>query len=982
MPVTPVIVFGLGGTGMKTLLHLKRMIAEERPAGLPALRVLCIDSDDLIKPKGERGVALDPAGEFLKLEIPGNVGYNDLDRARAWFPRELEYYIPDLATGCKQYKALGRLLFGWNYGKVLRLVEPLRGMVDSGLLKQLGVTQVDDPLVFVVASVCGGTGAGMFLDVGYMLTALFKRKWTRFNTKVAAMLALPSVFSELTQGTERIRSNAYASVKELDHFMNKDVYGDEAQAFRTDYPYNEHAESYPFAPFDRVFVFDNHNGRVSVSAGQVYEMMARYVFLMACGELAQDYNSIDNNLNPKVRGTYRLLNKPTCYSSFGYYSVSFPRRVAVQVAAADLAADLVQQELTAAATPRDMDERADAFLTASKVFFSNQSPQLLHTLSFYTDAHGHKANIQDTIGATIANIDLGGEAASQYEAVVREYDTRFSNTDLALFEADCRREAAALVSGFAGALEAEIQKLADPASGGSVFQVHLFLEELHKELAEDLRAVETLAQQVEKQVPGLRSALETQFLKMRQTAGSRSVFTMIGMKATMERILAESREVLENFWLTRRKAVILRHALGFYKGDPSAEGVARTGAVAAVLGEREAYRTKVQVLEWMREQALEAFRARRSVPDGEFSRVEFSFERDVRPVIEEVKEKGKGGEEARRRLHAPEALGSDLDGLATMRREEAYRRLLEICTALYAPVFDRTSIEDRLLRPAPAGEGAPPADLRTRVKTWLNFSRPFVMLDSVDASRYGFDERHNAARFLAIPHTYAGRPCEHVMNRCPVSSLAECDKYDRCLKREVLEALPDGTSVGHMDGRHELHFLSLSHGFAGSSLINLMADCAPVYRNHMLGHEKIHMLGGVRLHDLREPVPNKRLEALKDHFYLSYACGWVDWDARAEAFRFRTDADLELKLEPSLRLGGDIHSILDAYHAPEATLAAAVRQAFEAMERRIGERVRKDARTLGAEVLAFLKNEAVPLDDDEKRRLYDLGRSLSEGRSL
>ena len=99
-------------------------------------------------------------------------------------------------------------------------------MVDSGLLKRLGATQVDDPLVFVVGSVCGGTGAGMFLDVGYPLTNLWKRKWTRFNTKVCALLALPSVFSDLTHGTERIRSNAYVSLKELDHFMSKDVYTD------------------------------------------------------------------------------------------------------------------------------------------------------------------------------------------------------------------------------------------------------------------------------------------------------------------------------------------------------------------------------------------------------------------------------------------------------------------------------------------------------------------------------------------------------------------------------------------------------------------------------------------------------------------------------------------------------------------------------------------------------------------------------------
>ena len=175
MPVTPIIVLGVGGTGMKALLQLKKMIALNRPGGmreLPALRLLCIDSDDLIRPTASPDasipvseIPLDPTNEYLKLEIPGNVGYDDLDRAKSWFPRELEYFIPDLSTGCKQYKSLGRLLFAWNYGKFLKLVEPLRGMVDSKLLKKLEVHQVDDPLVFVVTSVCGGTGAGMFLDV-------------------------------------------------------------------------------------------------------------------------------------------------------------------------------------------------------------------------------------------------------------------------------------------------------------------------------------------------------------------------------------------------------------------------------------------------------------------------------------------------------------------------------------------------------------------------------------------------------------------------------------------------------------------------------------------------------------------------------------------------------------------------------------------------------------------------------------------------
>ncbi len=983
MPATPIIVIGLGGTGMKTLLQLKKLIVEQHARGLddlPAVRLLVIDSDDLVRPTASADptialdqLALDPTQEYLKLEIPGNVGYGDLDRAKAWFPRELEYYIPDLATGCKQYKALGRVLFAWNFPRVLRAVEPLRSMVDSTLLKRLGVTSLEDPLIFVIASLSGGTGAGMFLDMGYLLTNLWKRKWTRFNTKVQALLALPSVFADITQGTERIRSNAYASLKELDHFMNKDVYSDPELAFRPDYPYAETAEPLTCAPFDRVFLFDNSNGRVSISSNQIYEMMARYVYLMASGELAQEYASLDNNLNPKVRGTHRLLNKPTCYSSFGYYSVLFPRRTALTLAAADLALDVIEAELATPTAARDIDAQTDAFLSANQVLFSNQAPQLLHSLSFYKDSTGQRANIQDTISSTIAGIDLTSEAASSYEAIVREYDTRFSNADLALFEGDCRREAAALTRALMTSLEAEIQKLADPARGGSVAAVHQFLEELARELTEDSEALETLLHQTEKQLPGLKGALETQFLKLRQTAASRSPFTVILLKRTMTAALDETKETLESYWLARRKAVIARHALHIHRGDASAsEADLRAGVLAVVLREREDYRRKMVVLAQIKERMMTVVRGKRSVPDGEFYKVAFDYARDVKPVVDEVKGAGRGVAEVRRALHGEAQLGSDLDGLVTLPCAESERRLFGLCSDLCAPAFDRVPLDARV---------AALGDPQTLVKTWLNFSRPFVLLDTVDSSKYGFSDEHNAARLIAIPNTYAGRPCEALPSRCPAASAADCERFDGCLKRTILAALPRGTSVGHMAGQHEIHLLSLYHGFAASSLIQLISDAAGIYRNHMLGSEKIHMLGPLRLYDLKEAFPNKGLERLKDLFYLAFACGWVLWKEEAEAFVFRSDADLELNLPASQTLGTDIGSILDNYHAPEGALSGAVQQAFAAMERRLAARVASDARGLGQEVLAYLRANQAPLEDDEKRRLYDLGRELSEGRS-
>jgi hypothetical protein len=93
--------------------------------------------------------------------------------------------------------------------------------------------------------------------------------------------------------------------------------------------------------------------------------------------------------------------------------------------------------------------------------------------------------------------------------------------------------------------------------------VHLFVEALHRQVHEDVQAVETLSQQTEKQLPGLKSSVENQFLKLRQTASSKSLFSLMTVKKNMAALIGETREILENYWLQKRKAVVLRNALSF-----------------------------------------------------------------------------------------------------------------------------------------------------------------------------------------------------------------------------------------------------------------------------------------------------------------------------------------------------------------------------------------------------------------------------------
>jgi hypothetical protein len=210
-------------------------------------------------------------------------------------------------------------------------------------------------------------------------------------------------------------------------------------------------------------VFDNSNGRVNISSSKVYEMMARYIYLMVCGELTQDYNSIDNNLNPKIRGVNRMLNKPTCYSSFGYYSVVFPKSVAVQLASADLALDVVEQELVTAAAER-ISTKPPTPPDGNKIHFSNQSPQILQSLRSTTTPRG-TGSISRTPSARRWPTSISERAAGEPRSHPREYDTRFSTTDLALRSRLPARGGEAFA--ISARTWAEIQKLADPPRTGA-----------------------------------------------------------------------------------------------------------------------------------------------------------------------------------------------------------------------------------------------------------------------------------------------------------------------------------------------------------------------------------------------------------------------------------------------------------------------------------------------------------------------------------
>ncbi|NUQ63439.1 MAG: protein kinase [Pirellulales bacterium] len=225
----PTLLVGVGGTGTEVLRQVARRMFRHfgDPAKTRAVHYLLVDTDvgSLAAARSDEPSAMDTAAmlalplrrvQEYRLRPPGVV---------QWLDRRWLYNIPrSLETG--GLRPLGRLAFVDHAAKVLEHLDAgLRQVMDAGNIEATArcfkVPMASDfPRIFVVASISGGTGSGMVIDMGYAVrTAL-------------AELGLPqsAVYGVLVHSTgSRVEekalasANAYACLCELNHFERPDT---------------------------------------------------------------------------------------------------------------------------------------------------------------------------------------------------------------------------------------------------------------------------------------------------------------------------------------------------------------------------------------------------------------------------------------------------------------------------------------------------------------------------------------------------------------------------------------------------------------------------------------------------------------------------------------------------------------------------------------------------------------------------------------
>jgi serine/threonine protein kinase len=276
----PALVVGVGQLGLSVVQRLRGNLHERfgSLSILGQLRSILLDTDpDVVRAatRGRPGAALS-AGEVLLAPLNRPSHYLKPREGRPpleqWLNPRMLYRIPrsQVTTGVR---ALGRLAYCDHYRVIVhRLQGELEACLEPSALltaarqSKLGIRS-NRPRVYLVTSLAGGTGSGLFLDLAYTVRALLKRMGYE-QPDVVGVLLLPGVDGNRTR--LMTLANTYAALSELAHF------GRPGSTFQACYHEREAPIIDPAPPFSRCVLLPLPEETDEIATRELVELTSQF----------------------------------------------------------------------------------------------------------------------------------------------------------------------------------------------------------------------------------------------------------------------------------------------------------------------------------------------------------------------------------------------------------------------------------------------------------------------------------------------------------------------------------------------------------------------------------------------------------------------------------------------------------------------------------------------------------------------------------
>jgi hypothetical protein len=326
--VRPALIVGLGGTGVLICQWVEYYIRELFGCVPPFVRTLKLDTD-AIDEGSPPGADLT---DFVNLFNHMDVG--EVVRDNAKYPE----YHPHLDWmhgfrkdstfadyGCQGIPRLGRLVFMELRETVIHEAiaarfSSLRASTEQameGNLARFVVAPDGAPAVHIAGSVCGGTGAGMVIDMAYNLRWWSRESFSK-SAEIIGHLVLPDAFRVDPMLRPKLEATACATLEQIE-FLSDERREDIPVRYRS-VRTGEDCFWKDTAPFNFLYLL---NGQVDTGSGDrknLIRMIARVIRALAVEPLGQQARSDANNKLAEVLPQRDPANnRRKCFSSYGFW---------------------------------------------------------------------------------------------------------------------------------------------------------------------------------------------------------------------------------------------------------------------------------------------------------------------------------------------------------------------------------------------------------------------------------------------------------------------------------------------------------------------------------------------------------------------------------------------------------------------------------------------------------------------------------------
>lgn len=325
---TPTIIIGIGTSGLYTLENAQRFYYETYKTNKPKnVEFIYIETNESNRPVGTP-IGNDITRVYISLDNMAEM-IAELKTScnnPSWLPESRVVLAAGLGAGgirsCGRLAMWGRNQKGDNFGNVINAITNAYAKVmhvnnnDTNLAAQ--------PTVFVTGSLTGGTGAGVFIDMGYLVRHIIQ------NAKDIYGLFLLPQEPKVIRGFEVMYGNAYGAIKDLEHYNKVE------NNYKEKWP-NGFTKDLEAPPYELVqFISqDYQDGAPAISTlSGLYKMAGLYLFLNIAGIYEKRRERLVDAAGNSLIGKY---------GTFGLSAIQFPKDQIQEFVSSQLSIELLHR---------------------------------------------------------------------------------------------------------------------------------------------------------------------------------------------------------------------------------------------------------------------------------------------------------------------------------------------------------------------------------------------------------------------------------------------------------------------------------------------------------------------------------------------------------------------------------------------------------------------------------------------------------------